>query len=56
MVSAGEVGKQTELKLYYTSLLSKRHNQSRRDCMGKPNPPPPQGHILQHKFICILIK
>lgn len=40
MVSAGEVGKQTELKLYYTSLLSKRHNQSWRECIGKPNPPP----------------
>jgi hypothetical protein len=37
MENAGEVDKQTELKLYYRSLLSKRHdNQGRRDYIGKP--------------------
>jgi hypothetical protein len=35
--NAGEEGKQTELKLYYKSLLSKRHDiQGRRDGIGKP--------------------
>jgi hypothetical protein len=39
MENAGEVGKQTELKLYYKSLFSKsRDNQGRGDSIGKPTP------------------
>jgi hypothetical protein len=46
MESAGEVGKHTELKLYYESLLFKRHhNQGRCDCIGKPTQHLHGGHI-----------